>query len=192
IYVPMLMPKGCGYPLWLLEPSNDPHPDYIRDGTQIGDLGYLDEAGGFVYLFNVGKAFNHAVNVGRTPPNFVPLSDIHEPRNQLLRLRIHQNNESFKATSRDKKSIGGDISAEASTQAAYLVLPDGGKHSKYKFPGILEQYAIDHAHEWYKHFNGQGMQIPNGMLYLMTGCNKCRSWTNACYSHTAESGAVSL
>ncbi len=80
----------------------------------------------------------------------------------------------------------------SSMQAAYLVLPDGGKHSKYKFTGILEQYAIDHAHEWYKHFNGRGMQIHNGMLYLVTGCNKCRTWANACYSHTAESGAVSL
>ncbi|PBK59493.1 hypothetical protein ARMSODRAFT_982981 [Armillaria solidipes] len=30
------------------------------------------------------------------------------------------------------------------------------------------------------------------MLYLVTGCSKCRSWANACYSHTVESRAASL
>ncbi len=77
-------------------------------------------------------------------------------------------------------------------QAAYLVLPDGGKHSKYEYPDVLEQYASNHAHSWYKHFNGQGRQIRNGMLYLVTGWNKCRSWANACYSHAVESRAASL
>ncbi len=53
IYVALLQPKGHGYPLWLPKPSDDLPPVYRRDGTQIGDLGYLDERGGFVYLFNV-------------------------------------------------------------------------------------------------------------------------------------------
>ncbi len=117
------MPEGYGYPLWLPEPSDDLPPDYIRGGTQIGDLGYLDEDGGFVYLFNVGKAINDPVNVGRTPPGFDPLPGIHEPANQHLRSRMHQNNESLKATSSNRKSIGGDISAEASCVCFYTLKP---------------------------------------------------------------------
>ncbi len=125
IYVPMLMRGGCGYPLWLPEPFDDPDlPDaYKSDGTQIGDLGYLDEDGGFVYLFNVGKAIDDPVNVDRTPPGFIPLAGIHEPRNQLLRLRRHQNNEFLQATSREKKSFGGDISVEASCVFFYTLTP---------------------------------------------------------------------
>ncbi len=90
-------------------------------------------------------------------------------------------------------AMGGAFDfSSSSMRAAYLVLPDGGKYSKSKVPGKLEQYATDHAHDWYQYFNGQGMQIHNGMLYLVTGCHKCRSWANACYSHTATSRAVSL
>ncbi len=114
IYVASLQPKGHGYPLWLPKPSDDLPHVYRRDGTQIGDLGYLDEYGGFVYLFNVGKAIDDPVNVGRTPPDFVPLPGIHEPTNQHLQLRMYGNNESFEATSSENKSIGGGISAEIS------------------------------------------------------------------------------
>ncbi|PBK59492.1 hypothetical protein ARMSODRAFT_852849, partial [Armillaria solidipes] len=67
IYVPMLMPLGHGYPLWLPDPPSN-HP---LGGTQIGDLGYLDNEGGFVYLFNVCKAADDPVNLTRTPPDFV-------------------------------------------------------------------------------------------------------------------------
>lgn len=42
IYVPMLTPLGHGYPLWLPDPPSN-HP---LGGTQIGDLGYLDNEGG--------------------------------------------------------------------------------------------------------------------------------------------------
>ncbi len=45
IYPSLLLPEGHGYPLWYPStPSNFP-PDYVRRGTQVGDLGYLDDGG---------------------------------------------------------------------------------------------------------------------------------------------------
>ncbi|KAK0186355.1 hypothetical protein F5146DRAFT_935682, partial [Armillaria mellea] len=193
IYVRMLMPKGHGYPLWIPNPSDDLPDEYKRVGMQIGDLGYLDAGGGFVYLFNVGKAIDDPVNVGRTPPGFVPLSGIHDSTNQHLRLRNHGNGYVFEVTSDETKSLGGEISVQASTEGAYLALPDGSSFSKFNSIEKLEKCAEAHAHEWYQYFNGEkGMQIHNGRLYLVTGMEKSRSWANACYSHTTESIAVSL
>ncbi|KAK0470914.1 hypothetical protein IW261DRAFT_1425595 [Armillaria novae-zelandiae] len=187
IYVPLLLPQGYGYPLWLPGPLENLPSDCIRDGTQIGDLGYLADDGGFVYLFNVGKDASDPVNLHRTPPDFTPLPGIHERTNTQLRSHKHQKNSRLEAFSKEKKQISGDISAEAligpatpgaslcmqftssSTQAVCLALPDGGEQSKYEYPEVLEQYAMEHAHSWYKHFNGQGRQIRNviGLLAVV-------------------------
>ncbi len=75
IYPSLMSRRGHGYPLWLPEPiSNLPH-DCVRHGTQIGDLGYLADDGGFTYLFNVFKDAEDPVNLDwhSVPPGFVPL-----------------------------------------------------------------------------------------------------------------------
>ncbi len=72
IYASLLLPKGHGYPLWLPEP-----PSNLPSGTQIGDLGILNDDGGFTYLFNVCK---DASDENRAPPGFEPLKGIREPR----------------------------------------------------------------------------------------------------------------
>ncbi len=82
----------------------------------------------------------------------------------------------------------------SSSRAAILVLPDGGERYDSEHPLLLQEYAISNAHNWYKYFNGpgQGRQIRNGMLYLVTGCDKCHSWGNACYLHPTKSSSASL
>ncbi|PBK88627.1 hypothetical protein ARMGADRAFT_1033961 [Armillaria gallica] len=205
IYASMLKPHGHGYALLCPDtPSNHPL------GIQFGDLGYLDDKGGFVYLFNVCKAANDPVNVNRTPPDFVQLTGIDGIADILIRRRLFRNNETIHAVAGRKKSIGANVSVttsfvpaalgsgfeftSAGTQAALLVLPDGATSYTCRRPSMMEHHATNYAHSWYKYFNGPGQsrQIPNGMLYLVTGCIKCRSWANACYSHDVESRAVSL
>ncbi|KAK0217469.1 hypothetical protein EDD85DRAFT_781621 [Armillaria nabsnona] len=191
IYVPLLLPQGHGYPLWLPDPLSNLPPAYLRYGTQVGDLGYLADDGGFVYLFNVCKDAEDPVNLNRVPPNFAPLTS--EP-SILQRLEMHDKNSTITTSAVEQKSIGFDVSAEAPEQAAVLVLPDGSERYDCASLDMFEEYATVNAHNWYKYVNGpgQGRQIRNGMLYLVTGCDKCHSWGNACYSNPTQSRRASL
>ncbi|KAK0451363.1 uncharacterized protein EV420DRAFT_1274085 [Desarmillaria tabescens] len=208
IYVPLMLPKGHGYPLWLPDPLSNLPPAYLSRGTQIGDLGYLADDGGFVYLFNVCKDADDPVNLNRVPPGFVPLTS-NSNLGVLERLEMHDKNSTITTSAVEQKSIEFDVSAEAPTalgagcgfeftssseQGAVLVLPDGGERYDCASLDMFEEYAIANAHSWYKYLNGQGQgrQIRNGMLYLVTGCDKCYSWGNACYSHLTQSRCASL
>ncbi|PBK59497.1 hypothetical protein ARMSODRAFT_854828, partial [Armillaria solidipes] len=187
IYVPLLITKGHGYPLWLPDPFSTLPPAYLRCGTQVGDLGYLTDDGGFAYLFNVCKDASDPINLNRVPPDFVPVMGIPDPGIQG-QLEMHDRNSVITTAAVEQKSIG------SSSQAAVLVLPDGGEHYESEHPLLLQEYAISNAHSWYKYLNGpgQGRQIRNGMLYLVTGYDKCHSWGNVCYSHSNGSSSALL
>ncbi|KAK0433775.1 hypothetical protein EV421DRAFT_1690386, partial [Armillaria borealis] len=216
IYVPLLMTKGHGYPLWLPDPFSTLPPAYLRCGTQVSDLGYLTDDGGFAYLFNVCKDASDPINLNRVPPDFVPVMGIPDPGIQG-RLEMHDKNSVITTAAVEQKSIGFAVSllyifrvlllliscsnvpavlgagcgfefTSSSSRAAILVLPDGGERYDSEHPLLLQEYAISNAHSWYKYFNGpgQGRQIRNGMLYLVTGCDKCHSWGNACYLHPTK------
>lgn len=77
-------------------------------------------------------------------------------------------------------------------KGAVLVLPDGGGSHDSKHLGLFEEYGETHARSWFEYFNGptQRRQIRSGMLYLVTGCDKCHSWANTCFS--TQSGDVLL
>ncbi|KAK0469386.1 caspase domain-containing protein [Desarmillaria tabescens] len=206
VYVQLMSTLGHGYPLWL--PNHDPNlpPTYPKDGTRVGDLGYLTDEGGFAYLFNVCTDVNNPSNFGRVPPDFVPLKDIPEPAVEK-RLELHGKNTVLTASSGRQSPIRLDqppvrVKFEAgrgyeftcsAAQAAILVLPDGGERYDSILPHLLEKYAAANAHSWYKYFNSpaQHRQIRNGMLYLVTGFDKCRSWGNACYSRPSDSPSIS-
>ncbi|KAK0217472.1 hypothetical protein EDD85DRAFT_727128, partial [Armillaria nabsnona] len=157
-----LLPKGHGYPLWVPKlPSNLPN------GTQIGDLGILNDDRGFTYLFNVCKDTS---NENRAPPGFEPLKGIQEPRYGQLEVN---------------SVISSSVTSHSkSTATVVLVLPDGADHYDSEQVNLFQKYAVANAHSWYIYFNGPGQcrRLHNGMLYLVTGYNKCHSWSSACYS----------
>ncbi len=76
----------------------------------------------------------------------------------------------------------------------FLSFPTAGERYDSRFPHLLEEYAAANAHRWYMYFNGatQQLQIRNGMLYLVTGFDKCRSLGNAYYSRRSKSPSISL
>ncbi|KAF7374605.1 hypothetical protein MSAN_00345100 [Mycena sanguinolenta] len=46
----------------------------------------------------------------------------------------------------------------------------------------MRQYATKHAERWYKHVNeARGRGLVNGSLYLVTGCEKAKSWGMASF-----------
>ncbi|PBK89689.1 hypothetical protein ARMGADRAFT_935625 [Armillaria gallica] len=188
IYVPMLIPRGHGYPLWVPRPHAD--SPIMNRGIDIGDLGYLADDGSFVFLFNVCHDAEDEVNREGVPPGFVPLR---VPDNGTLTdPERYTKNSAILSYGMKKKSISLDISASVPCKGAVLVLPDGGGSYDSKHLGLFEEYGAAHALSWFEYFNGptQRRQIRSGMLYLVTGCDKCHSWANTCFS--TQSGGVSL
>ena len=52
----------------------------------------------------------------------------------------------------------------------------------YNLCGSLRQYAFRHGNSWYEWLNGNGADVPNGSLYLITGVDKTKNWCLASYS----------
>jgi hypothetical protein len=51
----------------------------------------------------------------------------------------------------------------------------------------MRTYAAKHADSWYTYINGaRGRGLENGDLYLVTGCEKARSWGIASYRTSRE------
>ncbi len=73
------------------------------------------------------------------------------------------------------------------------MLPGGAHRYKAKNISVYENYASKDGLAWYQYANvtlGQG--APNGLLYRVTGCNKCRSWEMAAVSQPGKTQEVSL
>lgn len=103
IYPSLMLTQGHGYPLWYPSPPSNFPPVYVRRGTQIGDLGYLDAGGGFIYLFNVYKDAEDPVNLKRVPLGFVPLKSAPGVREEL---DFHEKNLVFAMSGVEQRSAG--------------------------------------------------------------------------------------
>ncbi|PBL03063.1 hypothetical protein ARMGADRAFT_1069627 [Armillaria gallica] len=198
VYAQLMSTLGHGYPLWCQDYDSKAPP------TRVGDLGYLTDDGDFTYLFNVFADASDLSNSGRIPPDFIPLTDLPEPavergpdmyeKNAVLTAYSGSNGrDETPVRVKFKAGHGYEFTCSAA-QAAILILPDGGERYDSRFPHLLEEYAAANAHRWYKYFNGAGqqLQIRNGMLYLVTGFDKCRSLGNAYYSRRSKSPSISL
>lgn len=121
-YTRGLFPKGHGYPLW------DPEPDdnlwthlreYWDKGVSIGDVGIITPHGTFDYLFNICLPADDPVNLGRTPPDFLPITlsplDIRE------RARHHPNKSFLSSCFMETKRLESDVSV-GSPYALFLFL----------------------------------------------------------------------
>lgn len=73
VYARLLLPRKKGYPLWKPKPDERLPEEYRRVGVRIGDIGILNDSGGFDYLFNACLSADHPVNFGRVPQDFVQL-----------------------------------------------------------------------------------------------------------------------
>ena len=71
VYAEELFTYGYGHPLWCPEPSKG-LDGYARD-VQLGDVGYIDEDGGFRRLFNITVDAGHELNAGGVPECFTPV-----------------------------------------------------------------------------------------------------------------------
>ncbi|KAK0433773.1 hypothetical protein EV421DRAFT_1994059 [Armillaria borealis] len=157
IYASLMLPKGHGYPLWLPGP-----PSNLPNGTQIGNLGVLNDDGGFTYLFNVCKDASDSVNENRVPPGFEPLKDIREPRYGELEVNSVISSSQVDLSIETHTALGVvsgfEFTSSKPTAAAVLVLPDGAERYDSEQVNVFEKYAVANAHSWYKYFNGPGQR----------------------------------
>jgi len=81
----------------------------------------------------------------------------------------------------------------SSKEGAVLLLPDGASRHDARRRQAFREYALRHAKSWYEFVNGtRGMEVANGSLYLVTGCDKASSWGVASFSNKSREGQVSL
>ncbi|KAE9398888.1 hypothetical protein BT96DRAFT_821260, partial [Gymnopus androsaceus JB14] len=180
---------------------------YQREGVHIGDVGILNEFGGFEYLFDACHPAAHPLNVGRVPENFKLLEIDHshtEESPQEFGLGSHvasKYSRIRKARISGQPQIPGvpdEVGAGLSfispnTEGAVLVLPEGGKRSDHQQYLKFYQYAEECARSWYDYVNGPKLArgVHNGSIYLVTGYDKARAWGVASFVD-ADPGSVSL
>ncbi|KAE9385615.1 hypothetical protein BT96DRAFT_840509 [Gymnopus androsaceus JB14] len=188
-----------GYPLWQPKPDDGVPLAYLREGVQIGDLGILNEFGGFDYIFNVCRPADDPINDGRVPEDFKPITGL---KDQDTRKREDEYWPGTHVASRDVDiqrgflplspsplpnapvEIGGGLSfGSRSSRGALLVLPEGATRRDHLNLSAFHSYATQYAKSWYAYINGPlGRQATNGSLYLVTGCDKARAWGVASFS----------
>ncbi|KAF9074103.1 hypothetical protein BDP27DRAFT_1196454, partial [Rhodocollybia butyracea] len=215
VYARMLLLRKKGYPLW--KPKSDERlpEEYKREGVRIGDVGILNEFGGFDYLFNACLPQDHPVNEGRVPQGFRQLHDInvddtigslkeYGPGSHVASnpSRIYkaiipysENNPPIRYTiDIDRsvpKEVGAGLSFSSSTsKGALLILPEGGMRVDHQQFSKFYEYASECARSWYAYINGPLARGANS-IYLVTGCDKARAWGVASFID-ANPGHISL
>ncbi|KAF7374428.1 WD40 containing domain protein [Mycena sanguinolenta] len=184
-YCSQLLRQGRGFPLYVPRPQPNLPAEYQRRGVAIGDVGRVTPEGGFDFFFNIYLPANHPINAN-VPEDFVPLSPC-DP----IDVSYHDfdpgnfvSSPSVTEISREYPEFpGGEFvfSCREPTGAA-LTLPHGAHLEKLENLETMRQYAAKHAESWYKYVNGtRGRGLVNGNLYLVTGCEKPRSWGMASF-----------
>ncbi|PBK85476.1 hypothetical protein ARMGADRAFT_973446, partial [Armillaria gallica] len=183
LYTRLLLSRDHGYPLWVPEPDYGLPPAYIKRGIWVGDVGIKRNDGGFDFIFNAFLEADDPVHEGGVPQNFSPLRT--ESPNPI-RTIYFQHPKDSSLSSVAGRGAGFEFST-SKDQAAFLMLPDGATRYDYKDLLSMRNYALDHAHEWYKYINScLGREALNGSLCFITGCDKTTAWGSAAMSKPSD------
>ncbi|KAJ7017427.1 WD40-repeat-containing domain protein [Mycena alexandri] len=206
LYSRLLLATGNGYPLSYPQPSDDLPPECQARGVEIGDVGALSSDGSFNVFFNICRPHDDPANrfgvpagferVDLGPNPFVSKKTYHRPGSHVSNTKINKRRLDVDAQVDNVFSpMGAGAIIElstASTQAAVLLLPDGGSRLDLRFSNRFRNLAIKHAQSWYAFVTGLGTAVENGDLYLITGVDKSVSWGVAAAKSHTEDGRISL
>ncbi|KAJ7599939.1 hypothetical protein C8J56DRAFT_3537 [Mycena floridula] len=206
IYARNLLRHGHGYPLYNPNPSTDMLPVYLQSGIPVGSLGIITDDGGFDFLFNACAPADDPINADGVPPDF-----IHFPLHRKSIRRItpqYDPGEILSSFGGRKTELGAGGGANMSpitgagagfelqstnSQGAILALPSGGNRVDLRALDQLRTYAAKNAASWYKYATETlGLDLTNGSLYLVTGCDTCRSWELASFDNPQRRYSVSF
>jgi hypothetical protein len=81
----------------------------------------------------------------------------------------------------------------SASEGAILTLPDGASRLDYRGLGRFREYGSENAESWYRYINGpRAREAENGSIYLITGCDKTRSWGVASFANVSNSFALTF
>ncbi|KAJ6624090.1 hypothetical protein B0H10DRAFT_765139 [Mycena sp. CBHHK59/15] len=199
-YCSQLLRKKRGFPLYVPGPPRNLPEEYRRRGVAIGDVGRVTPEGVFDFFFNIYLPSDHPINAN-VPDDFSPLSpyasvDVvpldHDPGNCVLTPTVNSQELDLDTPSDDFP--GGEFHFACSgPKGAVLALPYGSHLDKLENLESVRRYVANHAESWYKYVNGaRGRGLPNGSLYLVTGCEKSSSGGMASYQNAAAENEFQL
>ncbi|KAJ7887806.1 hypothetical protein B0H14DRAFT_1220735 [Mycena olivaceomarginata] len=179
IYSNLLLSQGRGFPLYRPEPINLP-TEYQRKGVAIGDVGTVTVEGDFDFFFNIYLSANDRINAN-VPADFVPLSLYHS--GDIKKYSFNPGNHVSTASIYKSSTVGGAFVFNCTApNGAVLALPHGADLEKLGKLAFMRQYAAKNAKSWYRYLNEtRGCELVNGSLFLITGCEKARSWGMATF-----------
>ncbi|KAF8206131.1 hypothetical protein K438DRAFT_1507005, partial [Mycena galopus ATCC 62051] len=189
-YTNQLLRQGRGFPLYRPTPQRNLPAEYHRNGIDIGDVGTITPDGSFDFFFNVFLPSDDPINAN-VPDGFVPLAPYHsidvdhdhiDPGDYVSSPSIHEIGDDF-----SEPEPGGDFIFDCQgSNGAVLALPHGARVEKLRNLENMRRYAATHAESWYKYANEtRGRGLVNGTLYLVTGCEKARSWGMASFHNVS-------
>ncbi|KAJ7887797.1 hypothetical protein B0H14DRAFT_2337540 [Mycena olivaceomarginata] len=196
IYSNLLLSQGRGFPLYRPEPRTRLPEEYRRTGIAIGDVGTVTVEGDFDFFFNIYLPANDPINID-APKDFVPLSAYRS--RDISDYHIHpgdhvSTDSIYEMSGLHNSTLGGDFVFNCmGPNGAVLALPHGGYLEKLDKLAFMRQYAAKNAKSWYKYLNGtRGCELVNGRLFLITGCEKARSWGMATFHHVLPQNEFQL
>ncbi|KAJ6454509.1 hypothetical protein C8R47DRAFT_997204, partial [Mycena vitilis] len=208
IYYRQMLYQKRGFPLYVPGPKINLPAAYRRRGVAIGDVGRVTPEGVFDFFFNIFLTPDDPIHVNHTPEDFSPLA-LYDPIDLLH--ESYDPGDSVSSSTVQILDIEAPYKADPSTctfsvfpggqfvfrcdgpQGAVLALPDGADLQKLESLESMRAYAAEHADSWYKYINGaRGRGISNGDLYLVTGCEKARSWGIASFRAAREEFRLSF
>jgi hypothetical protein len=81
----------------------------------------------------------------------------------------------------------------SASEGAVLSLPDGSYKEDCRILAQFRKYATDNVESWYRFANGTlGREAENGSIYLVTGCDKTKSWGVASFSNVSGNFALNF
>ncbi|KAK2459349.1 hypothetical protein APHAL10511_008634, partial [Amanita phalloides] len=180
-YTRLQLNQRLGYPVYLPEPDCDLPLGYRETGVRIGDVGTVTSDGDFDFLFNACLPAGHPVNPSVLPDAFEPVICIEKVVKQIYRPGAIVLSESV-------EKIGGALQSFrcSASEGAILVLPDGAVLHKAKNKLPFRDFAARHAENLYRYMIQRGRDVPNGSLYIITGCIKSESWGIATFDRQSQ------
>ncbi|KAJ7482536.1 hypothetical protein FB451DRAFT_1393872 [Mycena latifolia] len=198
-YSSQLLRRGRGFPLYVPEPHRNLPREYRDRGLAIGDVGRVTPEGIFDFFFNIYLPADHPINANRVPENFRPLTPyvamdvIHHdyaPGDYVSTASVQKLESRLSASGLPTGEFVFDCN---SPRGAVLAIPFGSHLEKLENLQSMRHYAATNAESWYEYVNGtRGRGIANGSLYVVTGCEKARSWGMAAFQDRATQGTFQL
>ncbi|KAJ7759336.1 hypothetical protein DFH07DRAFT_443774 [Mycena maculata] len=180
-YSSQLLRRGRGFPLYVPQPQR-----HHRGGVAIGDVGRINSEGIFDFFFNIFLCAD--CNANRVPEDFCPLTRYYDDSTDVTHHKytakepVVTSSVQKVRTPANEFSLGDCIFDCRPPKGAVLAIPLGSQLEKLENLESMQQYAIKNAESWYKYVNGaRGRKLTNGSLYLVTGCEKSRSWGIAAF-----------